>query len=122
MGETFDTPRYYAALDVVVLPTYREGFPNVALEAAAMALPVVATKIPGCVDAVVDGQTGILVPARDAESLAAAMLRLADDPDYRQALGQSGRERVVRDFKPAVIWEALLAEYQSEMAMRGVCS
>ena len=53
-------------MDFVILPTYREGFPNVALEAAAMELPVLATSVTGCVDAVVDGVTGMLVPARDS--------------------------------------------------------
>jgi glycosyltransferase involved in cell wall biosynthesis len=68
-GMDWNTPRLYAAMDIVVLPTYREGFPNVPLEAAAMGLPVVATRVPGCIDAVIDGETGTLVEPRDAGSL-----------------------------------------------------
>jgi glycosyltransferase involved in cell wall biosynthesis len=71
-GMTWNTPQLYAAMDVLVLPTYREGFPVVPLEAAAMQLPIVATRIPGCIDAVQDGVTGTLVPPRNAEALVEA--------------------------------------------------
>jgi glycosyltransferase involved in cell wall biosynthesis len=106
-----DTSTLYSAMDLVVLPTYREGFPNVPLEAAAMALPIVATKVPGCVDAVQDGITGTLVPARDAPSLANAMRDYLRDPERCRAHGQAARERVLRDFRQADVWAALHAEY-----------
>ena len=79
-GQLEDPSALYAIMDIVVLPSYREGLPVVPLEAAAMALPVVATKIAGCVDAVVDGQTGTLVPPRDAWALAQAIHRYLEDP------------------------------------------
>lgn len=113
-----DMPAYYAAMDFVVLPTYREGLPNVPLEAATMELPVVATRIPGCVDAVVDGVTGILVPARNSVALADAIRKLLTDPELRQRMGKAGRERVVRDFPPEPIWEALYQEYMGFLGER----
>src|SRR5690606_18959759 len=64
---------YYHAMDLFVLPSYREGLSDVLLEAAAMELPVVATKIPGCTDAVVDGTTSTLVPPHDAAALETAI-------------------------------------------------
>jgi glycosyltransferase involved in cell wall biosynthesis len=111
-----ETPCLYAAIDVVSLPTYREGFPNVALEAAAMGLPIVATSVTGCVDAVQDGETGALVPVRDAEALARALDRYLSDPQLRQRHGESGRQRVLREFRREAIWEAIAAEYRELLA------
>lgn len=110
-GWVSDLTALYGVMDLVVLPTYREGFPNVPLEAAAMALPVVATRIPGCIDAVADGATGTLVPPRDANALAAAIRQYLVDPDLRRSHGQAGRERVLHDFRQEVIWDALYQEY-----------
>ena len=109
----------FAAMDVLVLPTYREGFPVVPLEAASMALPVVSTLVPGAVDAVVDGRTGTLVPARAPEPLAQAMLAYADD-SLRQAHGQAGRDRVLADYRQERVWRDLLDFYRSlSAAQRG---
>lgn len=110
-GEHRDVARFYAAMDVVALPTYREGFPNVALEAAAMGLPIVGTRVPGCVDAVVDGRTGTLIEPRDAEGLAAALRAYADDPELQARHGRQARERVLQHFRPEAIWEQVRAEY-----------
>jgi glycosyltransferase involved in cell wall biosynthesis len=103
-----------------VLPTYREGFPNVLLEAAAMERPVVATRVPGCVDAVEEGATGTLVPARDAGALAGAIGAYLADPALAAAHGRAGRARVLRDFRREAIWEALAAEYRALLHARGL--
>jgi glycosyltransferase involved in cell wall biosynthesis len=110
-GHQWDTPPFYAAMNLLVLPTYREGLPNVPLEAAAMRLPVVATRIPGCIDAVEDGVTGSLVPLYDSETLANAIRGYLHDPVLRANHGLVGRNRVLDLFRQEKIWEALEQEY-----------
>jgi glycosyltransferase involved in cell wall biosynthesis len=120
IGTTWEIPRWYAAMDLLVLPTYREGFPNVVLEAAAMRLPVVATRVPGCVDAVEDGTTGMVVPPRDAGAVAGAIRVYLADPALRRFHGAAGRRRVLMHFRPEAIWEALYREYVRLLDRAGV--
>ena len=110
-GEVNDIAPFYAAMDLLTLPSYREGFPNTPLEAAAMQLPVVATRINGCQEAVVDGLTGLLVPPRDGPALARAIAQLLQDSDLRAQMGQAGRLRVLAEFDPENIWQALYLKY-----------
>jgi len=119
-GLRWDTPPLFAAMDLVVLPSYREGFGVVLLEGAAMALPVVGTDIPGAREALVDGVTGLLVPARDAGALHGALTRYLRDPAMRRRHGAAGRERVLRDFRPESIWAALLQVYRAEAVRAGL--
>ncbi len=119
-GFVEDVAPCYSAIDIVVLPTYREGFPYVPLEAQAMGIPVITTAVPGAVDSVIDGVTGIIVPAKDHVVLAAALRRLINDPGLSREMGKAGRERVIRDFQPDIIWKALYEEYIGLMESRGI--
>jgi len=119
VGEQRDVARFYAMMDVVVLPTFREGFPNVPLEAAAMELPIVSTNVTGCTDAVTDGITGLLVPAQDSDALFQAISVYLDDSELRRQHGRAGRARVRQKFRPEFIWEALNKEYLSGLSEKG---
>lgn len=119
IGFTRDTARYYATMDVLALPTYREGFPNVPMEAASMAIPVVATRVVGCIDAVEDGITGTLIPARDPWALELALSAYLESPARRERHGQAARQRVLAEFQPERVTRALYELYQDELARAG---
>jgi glycosyltransferase involved in cell wall biosynthesis len=91
LGLRRDLPELYAAMDVVALPSYREGFPRSLIEASAMARPIVATDIRGCREVVRDGENGFLVPVKDAAALADRMEILLDRPDVAAEMGARGR-------------------------------
>ena len=111
LGYVANPEHYMAASDVFCLPSYREGFGIVAIEAAALGLPCVGTRIVGLSDAVVDGATGLLVPPKDARSLAAALENLLRDDALRARLGAAARERVAREFDESLLNAKLVAEY-----------
>ncbi len=111
VGEVDDTSPFYAVMDILAFPTYREGFGLVAIEASAMQVPVVATNVSGVTDAVVDGQTGVLIPPADAPALEQVLEFYLSHPDVRHDHGRSGRKRVMDLFKPEDIWEAQYKDY-----------
>jgi glycosyltransferase involved in cell wall biosynthesis len=119
-GGVDDMPGAYAAMDVLAVPTYREGLPNAPLEAGAMRLPVVASDISGCREAITDGVTGTIVPLYDAHALANALRAYLADPDLRARHGRAGRERVVREFRREVIWEIIYGQYEQLLRERGM--
>ena len=106
-----DVVPWLAVTDVFVLPSYREGTPVTVLEAMAMGLPVVATDVPGCREAVIQGETGFLVPPRDVERLTQAIRQLIEDPDLRRRMGGAGRTRAVERFAVERIVEQYLDLY-----------
>jgi len=119
-GMVHDMPSIYRTLDLLVLPSYREGFNTALLEAAAMGLPVVATRIPGCVDAVRDGETACWCRLRDAQALTAAIATYLGDPALRRRHGANGRRRARREFEPERLREALFQEYIRLLGRRGL--
>lgn len=106
----------YAVMQVLVLPTYREGLPTVLLEAGAMSLPAVASDIPGCRDVVISDITGLLVPPRDAIALGAALSHYMRDQQACTRDGFAARSVIVRRFSRQVVWQGLAACYRDAMA------
>jgi glycosyltransferase involved in cell wall biosynthesis len=106
-----DPAEYYRAMNMLVLPTWREGFPNVALEAAASGIPVIATETTGARDAVVRGLTGLLVPPGSPEALARAMQLLLDEPALRAGMGQAARSWVEIHFARQHVLNKTVALY-----------
>lgn len=111
LGHRHDVAEIFAAANVVVLPSYREGLPKVLIEAAACGRAVVTTDVPGCRDAIEPGRTGLLVPARNALALADAIERLVSDADLRYRMGQEGRAFAEREFDVRKVVESHMVLY-----------
>src|SRR5690606_21452619 len=120
-GFVDDPALFFAEMDIVALPSYREGLPLTAMEAAAAGRPLVAARATGTVDAVVDGVTGILVPPRDSEALADAIESLLAEPNRARRMGAAARAHAEREFRPEAVWRARLELYR-ELAARATSS
>ena len=115
MGFVEDVALYYRAMDLLVFPSYREGFPNAPLEAAASGVPVAGYSATGTVDAVVDGTTGTLVPVGSRDALLRSVCKYLDSPELASRHGIAGRERAVREYRQELVWERWSAFYRREL-------
>lgn len=106
-------PNPHGLLDISVLPSRTEGFPNAVIEAMAAGRPVVATAVGGTPEAVEPGRTGLLVPSGDEHSMARALQQLLDSPEQRRAFGESGRERARASYLVDAVLERLSDWYAS---------
>ena len=122
LGHRDDVDRLYAAMDVFVLASHREGFPRAAMEASAMALPVVATDVRGCREVVDPGVTGTLVPVRDPTALAEALRGARAIPAPRARLGAAGRRRALRGFDERRVVDTVLDTYREVARRKGSTS
>lgn len=120
LGARSDVVRLYAAMDIHVLASHREGFPRSPMEASAMGVPVVATNVRGCRQTVDHGVTGLLVRAHDPEALSGAIARLAADPAERQRLGSGARRKALDCFDQRRCVDLTLATYGRLLARRGL--
>ena len=113
LGSTDDVRAAFAAADVIVLPSYREGTPRALLEAAAMGIPCVTTDAPGCREVVADGETGFLCEVRSAASLAEAMERMIGlAPKERADMGAAARQRAETIFDETLVHRAYIDALQ----------
>ncbi len=112
-GFVSDTAPYYRAMDVMVLPSWREGFPNVVLEAGATGIPVITTVATGSRDSVVPEVTGLLIPPGDSDALSEAVLKLLGDPARRCAMGRAARAWVLEHYPHERVLGLVTAYYKS---------
>ena len=111
IGYSAEPGKYLAVSDVFCLPSYREGFGNVVIEAAAMGVPSVGTDIVGLRDSISNGETGLLVPAKDVRTLADALMKLLEDEELRSAMGKKAMHRAKTEFDAKRVNAAVLEEY-----------
>lgn len=118
LGVRHDVNRLLALIDLFVLPSLWEGLPNAILEAMAMQKPVIATTVDGNMEAVTEGQTGLLVPPYNAPALADAMLSLLRDPERARQMGLAGRRKVEQAFNLAGIIDKYEELYEQFIAQK----
>lgn len=112
VGYSDEPEKYMALADLLCLPSYREGFGTVVIEAAAMGTPTIGTDIYGLSDAIVDGETGVLVPVKDAAALEKAILSTLNNAPLMAAMGAAARNRALNDFGVNNCSDLLINEYK----------
>ena len=120
VGFQEDVRPYFAISHCLVFPSYREGFPNVVLQAGAMGLPSIVSNINGCNEIIEEGFNGTIVPSKNKELLYLSMQRIIRDEVWRNKLQKNARERINSHYKQQLVWEALLLEYQKIMKEKGL--
>jgi glycosyltransferase involved in cell wall biosynthesis len=119
LGMRDDVDRLYGAMDLFVLPSWREGFPRAAMEAAASGLPVIASDVRGCRQVVDHDVTGLLVPVRDSAALAGAIEELSADPERRRRMGEAAAARARSHFDERRVVEIVLDTYRTVATRKG---
>nr|WP_255749043.1 glycosyltransferase family 4 protein [Gramella crocea] len=111
-GYQRDVRPYFAIADVLAFPSYREGFPNVVMQANAMNLPAIVTDINGCNEIVENGRNGIVIPVKNEGILLQSMLKIIDDQEFCSSLAHNARELIQKKYERKRFWEILLKEYK----------
>lgn len=118
VGYKKDVRPYLAISNALVFPSYREGFPNVVLQAGAMGIPSIVSDINGCNEIIVEGVNGLIIPSKDTEALQIAMLSFIDGDDLINKLKLNSRQMIVSRFEQSILWEALIKKYKILLSKR----
>ena len=113
VGSKSDVRPYLAISDVLVFPSYREGFPNVVLQAGAMELPCIVTNISGCNEIIEEGKNGIIIPPKNKLAIANAMNFVIDNKDKKEFFMKNARSMIESRYNQKLVWNAILKEYNS---------
>ncbi|MEO2063061.1 MAG: glycosyltransferase family 4 protein [Christiangramia sp.] len=120
-GYQVDVRPYFAISNVLTFPSYREGFPNVVMQANAMNLPAIVSDINGCNEIVENDTNGIIIPVKDAQALEAVMFTLYSRPETREQLSENSRKLMVENYERQEFWHILLKEYKELEAAQKHC-
>ena len=112
VGFQQDVRPFFAISDALAFPSYREGFPNVVMQAGAMGLPSIVSDINGCNEIIVEGENGLIIPSKNVEKLKEKMLTLARDKNLYVKLKENSRRMIENRYEQSVVWNALLEEYE----------
>ena len=112
VGYQDDVRPYFALSNALAFPSYREGFPNVVLQAGAMALPSIVTNINGCNEIIKEGENGMIIPVKDSAALQKAMEKVMDDTGNYYSMKSNARPLIESRYRQEVVWQALLEEYR----------
>jgi glycosyltransferase involved in cell wall biosynthesis len=113
VGHQNDVRLYFAIANVLVFPSYREGFPNVVLQAGAMGLPSIVTNINGCNEIIEAEKNGLIIPVKDEPAIFNAMTNMLTNPILLSGMKQNTRPMIVSRYEQEAIWNAILAEYET---------
>lgn len=119
MGQQQDIRPYLAASDAFVFPSYREGFPNVVLEAGAMGLPSIVTDINGSNEIIIPNINGVIIPSQDEGALYSVMKDFVEQPKMVERMAANTRQLIASRYEQKMIWDALLKEYQKLIEKSG---
>lgn len=111
VGFQSDVRPYFAISDCLVFPSYREGFPNVVMQAGAMGLPCIVSDINGCNEIIIEGENGVIIPVKNVEAIKVAMFKMRNDVQWCQKLKQNSRKLIQQRYEQQVVWKELLGEY-----------
>ncbi|WP_265130435.1 glycosyltransferase family 4 protein [Chryseobacterium oranimense] len=111
VGFQKDVRPYFAVSHALAFPSYREGFPNVVMQAGAMGLPSIVSDINGCNEIIIENQNGVIVPVKNSEKLREAMTKIMSDQNYYDQLKINARSMIQSRYEQSLVWEALLGEY-----------
>ncbi len=120
VGWQEDVRPFLAISDVFVFPSYREGFPNVVMQAGAMELPSIVTNINGSNEIIEEGVNGLIIPVKDRDSLYLKMRLLLDNPALRKRLAKPARQIIIDRYEQKFVWSELLKEYVSLLNKKGI--
>ncbi|MFD0939114.1 glycosyltransferase family 4 protein [Pedobacter boryungensis] len=120
VGYQNDVKPYLALSKALVFPSYREGFPNVPMQAGCFDLPAIVTNINGCNEIIIEGENGLIIPTKESEALRNAMERLYLDQNLYRHMAEKARSMIVDRYEQEKVWDLILAEYQIHLKQKDV--